>query len=127
VAHHPPRAAAAQLGLAQSDVEVLAVLPPFLSKHMLSVTPVVARIPASFQPRPNPAEVEAVFQMPLMGFLEAEGHSFKDMSWEGLAYRTHFFSVKVGPAAPAPPPPMNQRPAPSVSCVRVSRLHGPSI
>jgi hypothetical protein len=38
-------------------MEVLAVLPPFLSKHMLSVTPVVAQIPASFQPAPNPAEV----------------------------------------------------------------------
>ena len=38
-------------------VRVLGCLPPFLSKHLLSVTPVLAVIPPHQQFTPNPQEV----------------------------------------------------------------------
>ncbi len=48
---------------------VLGVLPPVLSKHHLSVTPVLALVPRDFVPRPNPGEVDAAFTVPLAVFL----------------------------------------------------------
>lgn len=54
---------AMQLGLDPSIPTVLGQLAPFLSKHYLSVTPVIARVPPSrdqHAPKPNPHEVAAV-------------------------------------------------------------------
>lgn len=48
---------------------VLGALPPVLSKHHLSVTPVLALVPRDFVPRPNPGEVDAAFTVPLAVFL----------------------------------------------------------
>lgn len=46
-----------ELGLDPACVRVVGCLPPFLSKHLLSVTPVIAVIPAHQQFHPNAAEV----------------------------------------------------------------------
>lgn len=46
---------------------MLCALPPFLSKHFLSVTPVVATVPASWRPAPNPQEVRGVIYAPASG------------------------------------------------------------
>ena len=59
------REAHEEVGLPPAQARVLAVLPPVLSKHRLSVTPVVALIPADFMPAPHAAEVAAVFELPL--------------------------------------------------------------
>lgn len=40
-------------------MEVVACLPPFLSKHLLSVTPVIAVIPPRLAFTPNPQEASA--------------------------------------------------------------------
>ena len=86
------REAHEELGIAPSSVQVLAQLPPFLSKHRLSVTPVVGIIPPPQALRPNPSEVAHVFDMPLKFFLEdCPSHTWKDISWEGFKYRLHFF------------------------------------
>ena len=46
-----------ELGLDPACVRVLGCLPPFLSKHLLSVTPVIAVIPPHQQFHPNASEV----------------------------------------------------------------------
>ncbi|GIM13101.1 hypothetical protein Vretimale_16262 [Volvox reticuliferus] len=63
------REAQEELGLDPARVTVLACLPPVLSKHHLSVTPVIALVPADMVPRPNPHEVAAAFTVPLAVFL----------------------------------------------------------
>ena len=72
---------------------MIACLPPFLSKHLLSVTPVIGCIPAALHFTPNPAEVAAVFTAPLRRFLEAgPGYSSRDVEWApGIPYRLHYF------------------------------------
>lgn len=45
-----------ELGIDPVAVTVVGCLPPFLSKHLLSVTPVVGVIPPHLQFRPNPTE-----------------------------------------------------------------------
>ncbi|GLC33718.1 hypothetical protein PLESTB_000108300 [Pleodorina starrii] len=63
------REAQEELGLDPARVTVLCRLPPVLSKHHLSVTPVLALLPPDIVPRPNPHEVAAAFTVPLAVFL----------------------------------------------------------
>ena len=92
------REASEEVGLPAEAAEVLAEMPPCLSKHNVSVRPVVARIPSDFEPEPNPEEVERTFMVPLETFLQnREGvYAFKDMSFghEGgqeVTIRVHYF------------------------------------
>lgn len=88
------REAHEELGIAPHDVRVLGCLPPFLSKHLLSVTPVVGVVPAGLRFTPSPAEVAAVFTAPLRMFLLAERHRHQDVEWkDGVAYRLHYFDL----------------------------------
>lgn len=83
---------------AKEEAVVHCSLPPCLSKHFLSVVPVVATIPSDFIPSPNANEVAAVFDVPLETFLRpAPGrHSHKDCAWDDLTYRLHFFETEDG-------------------------------
>lgn len=86
------REASEEVGLSPGDANVLASLPPFLSKGHVSVRPVVAAIPDEFEPVPNPEEVDRCFRVPLESFLTKEGYSFRD--WEftrGKRIRVHRF------------------------------------
>ncbi|KAL4424924.1 hypothetical protein ABPG77_009653 [Micractinium sp. CCAP 211/92] len=90
------REAEEELGIDPAAVTVVGCLPPFLSKHLLSVTPVLGVIPPHLKFRPNPTEVAAVFTVPLRRFLEAgPGYSFRDVEWQhGLPYRLHYFEYE---------------------------------
>ena len=58
----------------------------------LQVTPVIGRVPSQMLLKPNPSEVNAVFDMPLAAFLEdVPSHTFKDTEWAGLSFRIHYF------------------------------------
>ncbi|DBB13087.1 TPA: hypothetical protein ACH3X3_005816 [Trebouxia sp. C0006] len=86
------REAQEELGLEPSSVQVIAQLPPFISKHKLSVTPVIGKIKTMKALTPNPSEVNAVFDMPLAAFLEdVPSHTSKDAEWQGIQYRLHYF------------------------------------
>ncbi|KAG2446785.1 hypothetical protein HYH02_008345 [Chlamydomonas schloesseri] len=63
------REANEELGLDPSAATVLCCLPPVLSKHHLSVTPVLALLDPGAVPAPHPAEVDAAFTVPLAVFL----------------------------------------------------------
>ncbi|KAK2080690.1 hypothetical protein QBZ16_000544 [Prototheca wickerhamii] len=81
-----------ELGLDPRSVQVLGTLRPFLSKYLLSVTPVLAAIPARHAFRPNPEEVDSVFACPLDFFLRAAQHRSHDTELvPGTPYRVHFF------------------------------------
>ncbi|KAF5827734.1 hypothetical protein DUNSADRAFT_167 [Dunaliella salina] len=75
--------------------EVMTLLPPVLSKHFLSVTPVVGLVPperAGHAPRPSSSEVEAIFHAPLSLFVEGgASHTYQDITWEQHMYRIHSF------------------------------------
>ena len=75
------------------DVDVVATLPPFLSKGGVSVRPVIAAVKSdNFVPVLNEDEVKETFTVPLESFLDAQGHSHRD--WEflpGQVIRVHFF------------------------------------
>lgn len=60
------------MNLDPEDVNVLAQLTPILSRHHLSVTPIVGVIPASAVAKlvPCPSEVASIFTVPLLYFIE---------------------------------------------------------
>ncbi|KAL6197228.1 hypothetical protein ACLB2K_032837 [Fragaria x ananassa] len=68
------REAKEEIGLDPKLVNVVTVLEPFLSKHLLRVVPVIGVLndKEAFKPSPNPSEVEAVFDAPLEMFIKDE-------------------------------------------------------
>ncbi|XP_037307015.1 peroxisomal coenzyme A diphosphatase NUDT7 [Pungitius pungitius] len=68
------REAEEEIGLPPADVLVVCRLVPIINKSGLLVTPVVGFIEESFCPRPNPAEVSAVFTVPLDFFTRDKEH-----------------------------------------------------
>ena len=79
------REAHEETGLEPSALEVVAELPPLLSKHLLSVGVVVAALKRERRPesvesfleslRPSPSEVDAAFEAPLACFLDPPASS----------------------------------------------------
>ncbi|CAK8577606.1 unnamed protein product [Lathyrus sativus] len=87
------REAKEEIGLDPELVNVVTVLEPFLSKHLLRVVPVIGILhdKKAFRPVLNPAEVESVFDAPLEMFLKDENRSQEEREWMGEKYLIHFF------------------------------------
>ncbi|XP_048609527.1 nudix hydrolase 22, chloroplastic-like isoform X1 [Brassica napus] len=91
------REAEEEIGLHPSLVDVVAFLEPFLSQHFLIVVPVVGILwdRKAFNPTPNPAEVEAVFDAPLEMFLKDENRRSEEIEWNGKRHLLHFFDYST--------------------------------
>ncbi|XP_068654108.1 nudix hydrolase 15, mitochondrial-like [Aristolochia californica] len=92
------REAKEEIGLDPSLVNVVTVLEPFLSKHLLRVTPVVGILSdkQAFKPVLNPDEVEAVFDCPLEMFLkDDDNRRSENREWLGTSYVVHFFDYQA--------------------------------
>ncbi|XP_027917079.1 nudix hydrolase 15, mitochondrial-like [Vigna unguiculata] len=92
------REAKEEIGLDPELVNVVTVLQPFLSKHLLRVVPVIGILndKKAFKPVLNPAEVEAVFDAPLEMFLKDENRRQEEREWMGEKFLLHFFDYGVG-------------------------------
>lgn len=90
-----------ELGIQADEIRVVAVLPPVLSKHLYSVTPVVARLVNPIHEiavEPNSEEVDHVFSAPLGMFLSHTWpdarYSFRDGTWDDIKYRMHVWEYR---------------------------------
>ncbi|KAF8413786.1 hypothetical protein HHK36_001779 [Tetracentron sinense] len=92
------REAKEEIGLDPSLVNVVTVLEPFLSKHLLRVLPVIGILSdkKAFNPALNAAEVEAIFDAPLEMFLKDENRQSEEREWMGDKYLIHFFDYEAG-------------------------------
>jgi 8-oxo-dGTP pyrophosphatase MutT (NUDIX family) len=68
------REAHEEIGLAPQGVTVIGQLPDQIVLTGFRITPVVARIDASFAPRLDPSEVQELFELPLSQLLDATNH-----------------------------------------------------
>ncbi|KAM5588048.1 nudix hydrolase 15, mitochondrial [Rosa sericea] len=91
------REAKEEIGLDPKLVNVVTVLEPFLSKHLLRVVPVIGILndKEAFKPAPNPAEVEAVFDAPLEMFIKDENRRAEEREWMGNKFLIHFFDYET--------------------------------
>nr|XP_043622945.1 nudix hydrolase 15, mitochondrial-like [Erigeron canadensis] len=92
------REAQEEIGLNPSLVNVVAVLKPFLTKHLLTVIPVIGILSdrSAFNPTPNITEVEDVFDAPLEMFLKDENRRSEEIEWLGSKILIHYFDYEVG-------------------------------
>lgn len=91
------REAQEEIGLDPSLVTVVAVLEPFLSKHLLRVVPVIGVLTSrkAFTPIANTAEVETVFDAPLEMFLKDENRKSEERERMGYKFLIHYFDFKT--------------------------------
>ncbi|KAJ3694226.1 hypothetical protein LUZ60_009706 [Juncus effusus] len=87
------REAKEEIGLEPNLVSVVAVLEPFLSKHLLRVSPVIGILydKDAFKPVLNRDEVEEIFDAPLEMFLKDENRRFEEREWLDAKYLVHYF------------------------------------
>ncbi|KAL2635741.1 hypothetical protein R1flu_007220 [Riccia fluitans] len=88
------REAHEEIGLDPSHVRIIAHLEPLLSKHLVGVIPVIGLLDAmrNYNPKPNPGEVESVFEAPLEMFLKASvNYRSREREMLGVRFRVHFF------------------------------------
>ncbi|XP_029464031.1 peroxisomal coenzyme A diphosphatase NUDT7 isoform X2 [Rhinatrema bivittatum] len=89
------REAEEEVGLPKEQAEVIGRLPPTITMAGYLVTPVVALIDKTFQPRSNPVEVADVFTVPLDYFVEPEKHSSMLYKFsEEVSGLTHYFEYE---------------------------------
>uniref|UniRef100_A0A5B7AC26 Nudix hydrolase domain-containing protein n=1 Tax=Davidia involucrata TaxID=16924 RepID=A0A5B7AC26_DAVIN len=91
------REAKEEIGLDPSLVNVVTILEPFLSKHLLRVIPVIGILSdkKAFKPAPSAAEVEAVFDAPLEMFIKDENRRAEEREWMGDKYLIHYFDYEM--------------------------------
>ncbi|KAK5792204.1 hypothetical protein E1A91_A10G033600v1 [Gossypium mustelinum] len=91
------REAKEEIGLDPSLVNVVTFLEPFLSKHLLRVVPVICILNdrKAFKPKPNPAEVDTVFDVPLEMFIKDENRIAEEREMMGEKYLLHFFDYET--------------------------------
>ncbi|MEO1138773.1 MAG: CoA pyrophosphatase [Pseudomonadota bacterium] len=89
------REASEEIGLAPDNVEVLGQLPSHETVTSFIVTPVIGRIRAPFELRPEAGEVEEAFAVPLAHVLDPARFSVQSRRWRGT--RRHYYTVPFGP------------------------------
>lgn len=92
------REAQEEIGLSPDDVQVVCTLFPIINKSGLLVTPVVGFIEETFTPTPNPAEVSAVFTVPLDFFTSQKDHyaAHGAAGTMGALHSFHFMDPETG-------------------------------
>uniref|UniRef100_A0A7N0UP04 Nudix hydrolase domain-containing protein n=1 Tax=Kalanchoe fedtschenkoi TaxID=63787 RepID=A0A7N0UP04_KALFE len=91
------REAHEEIGLEPSLVHVVAQLQSFTNKIGITVIPVIGLLldKVAYVPAPNPAEVEAIFDVPLEMFLKDEDRRGEEREWMGDKYLLHYFEYKA--------------------------------
>ena len=83
-----------ETGIAPNEVSVMGRLPRYFSGSGYRITPVVARIAPNHVLRPNPDEVDAVFEVPLGFLMRPENHVLASRHWQGKT--RYFFEMTYG-------------------------------
>jgi 8-oxo-dGTP pyrophosphatase MutT (NUDIX family) len=85
------REAQEEVGLEPAFVEVLGVMPHYVTGSAFIVTPVVALVQPGFTLTPNAHEVADVFEVPLEFLMNPAHHQRQSFEWEGV--RREWFAM----------------------------------
>lgn len=88
------REAEEETGLERSRVQILGRLPDYDIMTGFRVTPVVGWVEPPSEWRPDPFEVEKVFEVPLRFFLDPANHEAHSKDVNG--YRRHYYAMPYG-------------------------------
>lgn len=88
------REAQEEIALDPGLVEVVGRLPDYLTMTGFRITPVLSVVKPGFDLVPNPAEVDAIFEVPLGFLMDPANHRQESRVWEGR--ERHYFSMPYG-------------------------------
>lgn len=89
------REAQEEIGLSPQNVQVLGALPFHHTVTSFQVTPIVGRVVADFQPKPEAGEVAEVFEVPLRFLADPTNFIVEGRFWGGKKRR--YYTVPFGP------------------------------
>lgn len=81
------REAEEEIGLDRNFIEPLGLLDPYLSSTGYRILPVVGLVAPRFTLRPDPREVESVFEAPLGFLMDPSQHEEHEREWRGATRR----------------------------------------
>lgn len=90
------REAEEETGLPASHVEVLGTLPQYVTGTSFFITPVVALVRPGFTLRPNPHEVDDVFEVPLDFLMDPVHHRLHAYEWDGVVREWYSMPYRDG-------------------------------
>ena len=73
-----------EIGIEPERIEVLGTLPEYVTGTAFVITPVVGLLAPGFELRPNPGEVDDVFEVPLDFLMDPANHRRHAWDWEGV-------------------------------------------
>ena len=85
-----------EVGLEARFVEVLGVLPQYITGSSFIISPVVALVQPSCELRPNPHEVADIFEVPLAFLLNPAHHQRHAFEWQGVRREWFSMSYRAG-------------------------------
>lgn len=78
------REAYEEVGLLQTEAEVIGQLPIYITGTAFIITPVVALIAPHYTCKPNPHEVDDVFEVPLAFLMNPAHHRRHEVTWDNI-------------------------------------------
>lgn len=88
------REAEEEIGLAAPTVRMLGYLDPYLSATGFLVVPVLGLIDPAARLTPNPAEVDAIFEVPMAVLTDPARYQLRTRTWQGRTRR--FYAMPFG-------------------------------
>ena len=78
------REAHEEIGLLRAHIEVLGILPTYVTGSAFIITPVVALVQPGFVLQANPAEVADIFEVPLRYLMNPANHQRHEFEFDGV-------------------------------------------
>lgn len=78
------REAHEEIGLERDLVDPIGYLDLYLTFSGFRILPALARVDPAYRAAPSPAEVDAVFEVPLAFLMDARNHSLRSRDWNGV-------------------------------------------
>lgn len=86
-----------EIGLARSHIDVIGLLPDYVTSSGYQVTPVVGLVHPPFELAPDPNEVADVFEVPLAFLMDGMNHQRLSVELPEGEGRRHFYAIPYGP------------------------------
>ncbi|WP_084418072.1 CoA pyrophosphatase [Henriciella litoralis] len=77
------REAHEEVGVEPDSVELVARCAPYITGTGFRIVPVIGILPDDFVPKPDPTEVESVFETPLSFLMNGKNHHERSAQWNG--------------------------------------------
>ncbi len=83
-----------EIGLEPEDVEIFGNLVTMPTVTGYEITAYVGEFPWPYELRPNPREIDELFDVPLKALADPTRQRMEERQWNGQSYRLHFYDYE---------------------------------